>query len=222
MTVTKIFHFISGLALGISLVLVGFFIATRVESQNFGRLYVVSSGSMEPHIKTGSIVYVEPQSTYKLNDVVTFYPNVANRRATVTHRIVAIGNGVIKTAGDANNQAETSLTPVSRIVGKVIISVPFVGYLAGFTKTPQGFILMVIIPATIIIYEELKNISKTLTKNIKPKKITLNPLYILAIILPLVGSALVYTSFSNSYFSDLVTSTTNLFTVTSSAPTPAN
>jgi signal peptidase I len=212
MTAAKIFHFLSGLVLGISLALVGFFIFTRIESQSLGRLYVVSSGSMEPAIKTGSIVYVAPQTNYQLRDIVTFYPN-ESKKTTVTHRIVAIGDGQIKTAGDANNQAETSLTPTSQIVGKVVFSIPFVGFLAGFTKTPKGFIFMVIIPATIIIYEEIKNITKELRKNIKPAKISINPLYLMAILLPLLGSALVYTSFSNSFFSDLATSTENFFTV---------
>jgi signal peptidase I len=212
MTITKILHFISGLTLGVSLALIGFFLFTRIENQTLGRIYVVSSGSMEPAIKTGSLVYVSPQTNYQLRDIVTFYPS-DSKKTTVTHRIVAINNGYIKTAGDANNQAETSLTPTSQIVGKVIFSIPLIGYLAGFTKTPQGFILMVIIPATIIIYEEIKNISQELRKKIKPTKISINPLYLMAILLPLLGSALVFTSFSNSFFSDLVTSSQNLFTI---------
>ena len=212
MTAAKIIHFLSGLALGVSLALIGFFIFTRIESQNFGRVFVVSSGSMEPAIKTGSLVYVEPQKNYRLSDIVTFYPN-QSKKMTVTHRIVAIDNGVIKTAGDANNQAETSLTPTSQILGKVVFVVPWIGFLAGYTKTPQGFILMVIIPATIIIYEELKNITQEIRKHLKPQKPSINPIYLLAIILPLVGSALVYTTFSNSFFSDREQSTGNLFTV---------
>jgi len=35
------------------------------------RTFVVQSGSMEPAIKTGSLVFVKPQSDYQVSDIIT-------------------------------------------------------------------------------------------------------------------------------------------------------
>ncbi|OGM59419.1 signal peptidase I, partial [Candidatus Woesebacteria bacterium RIFCSPLOWO2_01_FULL_39_10] len=132
----------------------------------FPRTYLVQSGSMEPAIKTGSIVITLPSSVYSQGEVITFSKNSKN---IVTHRIQAklypegaSSSPVYKTAGDANENFDNWEVNNSDIIGKVVFSVPYVGYVADFAKKPQGFILLVIIPATIIIYEELKNIIREL------------------------------------------------------------
>ena len=50
------------------------------------------------------------------------------------------------------------------VIGKAILTVPFIGYLGYFVKTPIGFILLIVIPASVIIIMEIRNIVKELKK----------------------------------------------------------
>ncbi|MBI4049804.1 MAG: signal peptidase I [Candidatus Doudnabacteria bacterium] len=125
------------------------------------KFYVVQSGSMEPEIKTGSIVLVKPASEYKIGDVITFGP-VAKGKVPTTHRIAEVrvqtGEPVYVTKGDANEAADTREISKKDIFGKVLFDVPFVGYAVAWAKTPVGFLILVIIPAVLIIYEESKKL----------------------------------------------------------------
>ena len=136
------------------------------------RLFVVQSGSMEPTIKTGSIVLVVSQKQYKENDVVTFLidPNAKLKdiKSTATHRIIKViekdKNINYTTKGDANKSADPNTINQAQVLGKVMITIPFVGWFIAFTKTQIGFIALIIIPSTLIIYSELMNIKKESTR----------------------------------------------------------
>ena len=51
------------------------------------------------------------------------------------------------------------------VIGKVILTIPFIGYIGYFVRTPIGFILLIILPASLIIILEIRNIIKELRKN---------------------------------------------------------
>jgi len=55
-------------------------------------------------------------------------------------------------------------------VGKVELSIPFVGYPIAFAKTLPGLIVLIIVPGTIIVYNELLNIKKEIIELLKKKK----------------------------------------------------
>jgi len=46
------------------------------------------------------------------------------------------------------------------IIGKVIFTIPYIGYIGYFVRTPIGFILLIIIPATLLITHEITKIIK--------------------------------------------------------------
>ena len=123
------------------------------------KVLAVLSGSMEPNIHTGSVVVVKPAGSYKIGDVITFGP--AGQTPT-THRIVEMraqtGEAVYVTKGDANNANDTKEVTGKEIIGKVRASVPYAGYAINEVKKPIGFMLVIIVPAVIIIYEEIKKI----------------------------------------------------------------
>lgn len=133
---------------------------------------IVQSGSMEPTIKTGSIVIIRPASAYKAGDIVTFGKDTKAEVPT-THRIVAdrVENGVLyyTTKGDANEDNDTKEIKKEEIVGKVIFSVPFMGYVIDFAKRPAGFAIIIGLPAACVIYDEVKKIFVEI-KKIKTKK----------------------------------------------------
>lgn len=120
--------------------------------------YIVQSGSMEPTIMTGDIIIVSPQAKYYRNQVITFKDS---GERVVTHRIVGDGrneDGPFVTKGDANQTTdEEEVTPV-QIIGKVIFTLPKLGYVVAYSRTPAGLVLLVIVPMTIIAYDEIKKI----------------------------------------------------------------
>lgn len=130
------------------------------------QMFVVKSGSMEPKIHTGSVVIDHKTGNYGVSDVITF--RVSGSTDTVTHRVVAVKEDSAGTTyqvkGDANNSPDPDAVPKANVVGKVKFSIPLVGYLVAFIKTLPGLILFVIIPATIIIYQELTNIKEEIKK----------------------------------------------------------
>jgi len=79
---------------------------------------------------------------------------------TVTHRIVGTGeeggSTVLWTKGDANDVADEEGFPDTDILGRVRFSIPWLGYIATFARTREGFLLLVVIPAVIVVYEELR------------------------------------------------------------------
>lgn len=127
------------------------------------KLLVVKSGSMEPTIKTGSLVIDKTESNYKIDDIVTF-KNRDKPTETTTHRIIGeevISNiKIFQTKGDANETPDSAKLLPDQIMGKVIFKLPLLGYVVAFSRTWPGVIILIIIPATIIIYDEINNIKK--------------------------------------------------------------
>lgn len=132
--------------------------------------YVVMSGSMEPEINAGGVVLVQAKPFgYVLGDIITFGHGVGKNMTT--HRVVELvdDGGVIayKTKGDANDNVDFTTISRGEVVGSVIWHIPYLGFGVDFAKRPYGFILLVIVPATIIVYEELKTILNELKKALK-------------------------------------------------------
>ncbi len=155
-------------------------VLTRLNTPLQIKLYSVLSGSMEPKIPLGSVIIAVPQSEYKEGDVITFGAET-DRTKTVTHRIVEVSKDIdlgkvsYRTKGDANDSPDMELIDSSRVIGKVVFHLPLLGYAVAFAQTQMGLILLIIIPATIIIYSEFLNIGKELkrmfTKKPKTEKI---------------------------------------------------
>jgi signal peptidase len=129
----------------------------------------VYTGSMEPAIPVGSIVVIKPANpdTLKIGDIICFKIE-AEQPTTVTHRIIGITNEGFKTKGDANEDPDQWIVKKENVIGKVIAVIPLIGYLGYFVRTPIGFILLILIPATILIIIEIKNIIKELRKTKHP------------------------------------------------------
>lgn len=139
--------------------------------------YVVLSGSMEPAIGTGDVVFVyaaDPQSV-QVGDVVTF--NRDGTRTPITHRVIGIEQWdgdptglALQTMGDANEDADASLVPGSAVIGVVpqatlpllgetVLRAPKMGYVIQFTNTDLGFVLLVGIPLAALVLNEVWTIA---------------------------------------------------------------
>jgi signal peptidase len=121
------------------------------------QIKIVKSGSMEPAIRTGSIVVDRPEAAYRVGDIVTFGADTKTQVPT-THRIIAIvgegTNAMITTKGDANNAPDPSPTQITAVHGKVLFTVPYLGYILSFARQPLGFAVLIGIPAALIIFDE--------------------------------------------------------------------
>lgn len=141
--------------------------------------YTILTQSMYPAIKAGDVVvtYKDDDNFYNSGDVITFISR-ANGGITVTHRVteVFVGDGVYsyRTKGDNNNAEDTELINSSDVLGKVVVKVPYVGYIQQFMVSKTGWIVAVLLPCMgIVIYDILKlfkltaNKSKTVIKRTK-------------------------------------------------------
>lgn len=121
-------------------------------------LKIVKSGSMEPSIMTGSLIFIWPTAAYQVGDVITFGPDTKTQIPT-THRIVEVrgeGRGTtFITQGDANDVVDSGATRVSEVIGKVVFSIPKAGFVLDFARTQLGFMLMVVVPAICILLDEM-------------------------------------------------------------------
>ncbi|MBU1110715.1 signal peptidase I [Patescibacteria group bacterium] len=141
--------------------------------KNNYELLVVMSGSMTPAVRVGSIALVKPAETYNTGDVITFaYSD--DPEYTITHRIHEItgedDQQVFTTKGDANEEPDQNTLLRENIKGKMLLAVPYLGYLVNFSKTTRGFMLLVILPAVFIILDELRVIRAEVVKQVEKKK----------------------------------------------------
>jgi signal peptidase I len=89
------------------------------------RVLSVAGGSMEPAIDRGdAIVLVRPPDRLEVGDVVTLQAN----DTLVTHRVVAVApDGSFKTKGDANDSVDDWTGVKVRVVGRVFLTIPWLG-----------------------------------------------------------------------------------------------
>lgn len=140
------------------------FITSRSDVLGKVRSFVVITGSMEPTVGVGSLVFTKPQGEYAQNDIVAFEKD----GRTITHRIVKVSknNNVTNysTKGDANNAPDTLEVTSKDIVGKSIFIIPYIGSAVTTLRTIPGFIVFIVIPALIFIAFEFKTIKDEIVK----------------------------------------------------------
>jgi len=108
--------------------------------------YTVISGSMEPAISTGSLVYVkdmEPEEAW-VEDVIAYYGG-RDQNVVITHRVVEnrIKEKEFITKGDANPANDMNAVEYHNFLGRVEYAVPGLGYAAQFLSGRNGKILVI-------------------------------------------------------------------------------
>lgn len=174
---------------------------------------VVKTGSMSPTIPAGSLVLVTETNnspygiSYVEDDVITF----RSGKELVSHRVVGVeratGEKRFVTKGDANQNIDTKLISEKEVVGKVSLAIPYVGKFVDFVKTPLGFFLLIIIPTLFIILSEIVAVWEELRKNRSSDGGNLD----FAKPLAMFFMAAVFMGSSHAFFSDVATSTNNVF-----------
>lgn len=124
--------------------------------------FVVQSGSMEPEIQTGSLLftYTATAENIGVGDTITYQDG----ESFVTHEVIqknsTDGEYTFITQGIANNAPDLDPVSEDQIAGKKLFSIPYLGYVVGLAGTATGKIVLVLIPATLIIGNELWQIKR--------------------------------------------------------------
>ncbi|TSC72099.1 MAG: signal peptidase, endoplasmic reticulum-type [Parcubacteria group bacterium Gr01-1014_38] len=184
------------------------------------QLYTVLSGSMEPAISTGSVVVVAPaqgnRAPYQSGDVITF--RAAGGGAPVTHRVLGVrhdaGRVRYRTKGDANPSPDAQEVLQQSVVGKTLVSVPFLGYVLVAMRTPIGFLFLILLPATLVILHEL-NVMRGAWKELRPSR------FASAGVFGAVALAAGVAMTTSGLFSDTVVMRSTTIAVKETPPAPA-
>lgn len=100
--------------------------------------YSVVSGSMEPALPVGSVVYVESAgvSQIRAGDIIAF----DDEGTVVTHRVIESRpqEGAFITKGDANQSLDIKPTPYWKLIGRVKLCIPLLGRVLSLYAVPEG------------------------------------------------------------------------------------
>jgi len=144
-----------------------------------GRFGVVQSGSMEPSIPIGSLLWLSARASYTQDDVIAFvHPNaIANTsdksnthqsKIIALHRIIDVTQTEYVTKGDANSSSDPWKVAHTNVIGEVTFQILYVGYLITWLQTPNGIVLSLVVP--IIVFGS--HILRTYIHNKKNRPIT--------------------------------------------------
>ena len=163
--------------------------------------YNVISGSMEPEIPVGSLVYVKQVGFGELQtgDIIAF----TSGASVVTHRVVEMDSTtqLITTKGDANDAKDFMPVAFTNVLGKVVLHIPFFGIAAAWISDLSGKLITF---GVLIFGLLLSSLSLGSKKNAQKKeKSGINPKVILALGLLIVfgslgGFAYIYMGYAKS------------------------
>lgn len=156
--IKKIWNGITTVLLAIALVFAILIWGLRLVGMN---VFIVQSGSMEPELHVGALVYVSKADTADLGvgDVITFR---LSEDTLATHRIIEVvqdsGSVAFRTKGDANEFEDSNLVAPENVVGRVRFSIPELGYLVTYIQQPPGTYIAFCVVAGLLVLTVLPDI----------------------------------------------------------------
>ncbi|WP_296971776.1 signal peptidase I [Tepidanaerobacter sp. EBM-38] len=144
-------------------------VSGRVPSIGGYQMYIVMSGSMNPAVKTGSLVIVKPLDPEEIRpkDIITFKSEIESENIT-THRVVEIDKSAelfFRTRGDANEVDDPMPVSASQVIGKVVYSIPYAGFAFHFIRSQNGIITLLVVFIIFISAELIKTLWVERKKN---------------------------------------------------------
>jgi signal peptidase len=179
------------------------------------------SGSMEPTIHTGSLAFTHYQhpNTLQKDDIITFI-RPAKEHDFITHRVFSLktedGFTTFKTKGDHNQITDPWSLAGGGVVGKVMFTIPYLGYFMAFLSSKLGIFLFVLVPSVYIIIEEINYIKSLFSKERKHKPETAEAV---AMLLAFITASTLSITSSHALLNDSVELTNNQFTLAQTEPT---
>lgn len=132
---------------------------------------VVLSGSMEPALKTGGIIFTDTKKTMPgIGDIITYRMD----DMLVTHRVTDKRDSAYITRGDANEGEDVAPVMQEQIVGTVVFFIPVLGYVAAFLKSKPvfGLISLMLIQELFFLGMQWKGVCRQFCTDRKYEKIS--------------------------------------------------
>ena len=154
-------------ALAFTLVVVATTLSSRGgEATFFGwKPYIVLSDSMQTEFQAGDIAVSRAVDTSTLveGDIITFESiDPDNYGEIYTHKIrertTYEGQSAFVTYGTTTGDDDLYPALESKVVGEYVFAIPKAGYVFDFFKSPAGYVVLVLIPFSILIGLQVRNI----------------------------------------------------------------
>lgn len=114
--------------------------------------YTVLSGSMEPAIAAGGMVFVNTADRQpEKGNIITYQRN----GTLVTHRVMRQEKGCYITKGDANQGEDTIPVLPSQIVGTVCFSLPILGFVVSYLQGRTVILLILAVSVSSFLLESM-------------------------------------------------------------------
>jgi len=126
--------------------------------------YVVASGSMIPELQVYDVLIVqghEPFDDIEISDIIVFN-RPSDHDRVIVHRVVSVIDydpKTLRTKGDANPASIPGTDfPITEkeYIGKVVYTLPQVGYITQLLKPPINYVIIVIVIGVMIVKQMAK------------------------------------------------------------------
>lgn len=163
---SSIVNFVTSVLLIVTVIVAFTIVSAKVSGKEpsiFGyEIKIVLSGSMEPEIKTGSIILNKKvnNDAFKEGEIVTF---LTEENILVTHRIIEVVGSEYITKGDNNSGKDVQPILSQNITGKYTgVTIPYLGYVLSFANTKLGSALLLVIPGLYLVGYSVLLITRSL------------------------------------------------------------
>ena len=118
------------------------------------RVYSVISGSMEPELSVGDLIYVKSVDNIEdiaVGDDITFVLN--EDLVVATHRVVRVDaeKQHLYTKGIANELEDDAPVHFKNVIGVVKFNIPLLGYVSDFIQNPPGMYIAIALGVALMI-----------------------------------------------------------------------
>lgn len=129
--------------------------------------FIVTSGSMEPEIMTGSLLFTLDVSADRIEvgDTITYRSGDSHTTHQVIQRNATNGSFNFTTQGIANDSPDPGVVTEGELVGKKLFSIPLLGYFISWAGTTTGLIVLIVLPGALLIFLEVWKIVSEIETN---------------------------------------------------------
>lgn len=122
--------------------------------------FTVTSGSMEPEIQTGALLFTKkvPAERINVGDTITFHDGDHFTTHEVINKSSSNGEISFRTQGIANNTPDPGVVTEDELEGKMLFSIPLLGYFIAWAGTTQGLLILIILPSILLLVLEVRNL----------------------------------------------------------------
>ena len=149
-TVKKVWSIVSTVLVVLIVLCAVFLMGTRLIGY---RVYSVISGSMEPELSVGDLLYVRPvdPTEIEVGDDISFVLN--EDLVVATHRVVRIDaeKQHIYTKGIANEIEDSEPVHFKNVIGVVDFNIPLLGYVSDYIQSSPGMYITIAAVSVMIV-----------------------------------------------------------------------